>query len=53
MKILVPHYEVNFFSQRQFHIEFDKKKYLALSGSELSKLSREGSVTKHLIRVPE
>lgn len=53
MKILVPHYEVNFFNKRLFHIEFDKKKYLEISGEELSKLSREGSVSKNLMRVPE
>ena len=42
MRILVPHYEVNFFNQRMFQIEFDKKLYMEVSGLELSKLSNEG-----------
>ena len=53
MKVLVPHYEVSFFNQRIFQIEFDKKKYMEITGLELSQLARDGAVTKQLIKVPE
>ena len=53
MKILVPHYEVNFFNRRIFQIVFDNKKYMELSGLELSTLAREGQVSKQLLRIPE
>ena len=44
--ILVPHYETHYFNQRHFQIQFDKKKYLNLSGAELIRLSLGGSCAK-------
>ena len=51
ISILVPHYEVNFFNQRVFQIEIDKKKYFELRGAELSKLATKGVINKHLISI--
>jgi hypothetical protein len=39
MTLLIPHYEVGFFKDRVFRIEFDKSKYLQLTGGELSSLA--------------
>ena len=48
MNILIPHYEVGFFNERLFHIEFDQRKYLELSGADLMKLATKGELAKPL-----
>lgn len=48
MTILVPHYEVGFFKERIFHIEFDGTKFMELSGADLMKLATTGELSKPL-----
>ncbi len=46
MTLLIPHYEVGFFKDRIFRIEFDKISYLQLTGAELSSLATQGTISK-------
>ena len=52
LRVLIPHYEPQFFPSRVFQLEFDKKKSITISGAELTSLFSNGKVGKQLISLP-
>lgn len=51
ISILLPHYELDFFNDRVFQIEFDKKKMLELKGKDFLKLTSNSSLTRNLVNI--
>ena len=53
LSILVPHYEVNFFRERRFIVDFDRKRSIEFTGAELMALSARGEIRKNLVAIAQ